>query len=110
MGSIKNFLNKYVIGIVKNIDWVNIKAGTYVRWILAFVACINSILNMLGLNVLDVDENQLYVVISNILTVAIMLVNTYKNNSTSSIAIKYDEQMRAEKTAPSSSATDIASK
>lgn len=92
-----NVVRKFAAKLFTGVDWVNIKPATYVRWILAIIACVNSILNMLGKNVLNVDENQLYVVVSNLLTVAIMMVNTYKNNSTSSVAIQHDMQMRVEK-------------
>lgn len=99
MKKIKEIFETTIKPVLCKVDWLNVEPATYVRWILAFIACLNSFLNMIGQNPLNVDENQLYTVVSNVLTIAIMLVNTYKNNSTSSIAIEHDKQMRAEKMA-----------
>ena len=99
MSAFKEFFKTYIKPISCKVDWINVTPATYVRWILAFVACINSFLNMIGKNPLNVDENQLYNVVSNVLTIAIMMVNTYNNNSTSSIAIEHDKQIKAEKLA-----------
>lgn len=94
MKKIKTFIEKYILTTIKNIDWANISAATYVRYILMIIAALNSILNMFGCNPINVDENQLYDVISNILTVVILFVNTYKNNSITGPAIEGDKVMK----------------
>ena len=94
MKKIKAFIDKYILTTIKSIDWTNISAATYVRYILMIVAALNSILNMLGCNPIHVDENQLYDVISNLLTVLILFVNTYKNNSITGAAIEGDKVMK----------------
>ena len=94
MTKIKNFIKKYIVTVIKNIDWANISASTYVRYILMLLAALNSLLNMLGKNPINVDENQLYELVSNVLTIVILVVNTYKNNSITKQGIEADAVLR----------------
>ena len=97
---IREFLNDTLGKLTDRIDWLNIPAGTYVRYILAILAAVNTLLNVFGVNPINVDENQLYDVVSAILFIAILFVNTYKDNPTSPEAIasnKYLKQLKGEK-------------
>jgi SPP1 family holin len=90
--------NKF-INIFKQIKWLDIPATTYVRWVLAFIVCLNTVLNHLGINPISISENTLYQIISAILSVCVLIVNTYKNNSTSKEALLSDKIMHALKDA-----------
>lgn len=97
---IREFLNNTLGKLTDRIDWLNIPAGTYVRYILAILAAVNALLNVFGINPINVDENELYDVISAILFIVILFVNTYKDNPTSPEAIesnKYFKQLRADR-------------
>ena len=90
---------KKFTGIFKQIKWLDIPAATYVRWILAFIVCLNTVLNHLGLNPISISENTIYQIISAVLSAAVLIVNTYKNNSTSKEALLSDKIMHALKDA-----------
>lgn len=97
---IREFLNNTLGKLTDRIDWLNIPAGTYVRYILAILAAVNALLNVFGMNPINVDESELYDVISAILFIVILFVNTYKDNPTSPEAIesnKYFKQLKADK-------------
>lgn len=95
---IKKGFTKF-INIFKQIKWIDIPAATYVRWILAFVICLNTVLNHLGLNPISISENNVYQIVSAALSAAVLIVNTYKNNSTSKEALLSDKIMHALKDA-----------
>ena len=91
-------LNKVFGKVFKNVDWLNVSPAVYVRYILAIIAAINSLLNVFGVNPINVDQSQLYDVISAILFIAILFINTYKDNPTSAEAIesnKYLQMLKA---------------
>lgn len=96
---IRTFLQNTLGKVFKNVDWLNTPPTVYVRYILAIVAAVNALLNAFGVNPIVVDENQLYEVISAILFIAILFVNTYMDNPTSPEAIesnKFMYQLKAE--------------
>ena len=79
-------MKKFLKSIVKaftEVDWANVPKAVYVRYILAFIAIINSILVGCGLHPLDVAENDVYMIVSVIFSVLVIIVNTYKDNPTS---------------------------
>ncbi len=78
----KKFL-KSIVKAFSEVDWANVPKAVYVRYILAFIAIINSILVGCGLHPLDVAENDVYMVVSVIFSVLVIIVNTYKDNPTS---------------------------
>lgn len=78
----KKFLKSIVKAFTK-VDWANVPKAVYVRYILAFIAIINSILVGCGLHPLDVAENDVYMIVSVIFSVLVIIVNTYKDNPTS---------------------------
>ena len=84
---------KKFINIFTQIKWLDIPATTYVRWILAFVVCINSVITHIGFNPISISENSVYQIVSAILSISVLIVNTYKNNSTSKEALLSDKIM-----------------
>ena len=96
---IRTLLQNTLGKVFKNVDWINTPAVVYVRYILAIIAAVNTLLNAFGINPIVIDENQLYDVISAILFIAILFVNTYMDNPTSPEAIesnKFMYQLKAE--------------
>lgn len=85
INSIFSFLNR--------IDWGNIPVGTIVRYILMLVTALNTLLTRFGLNPISLSEDGLYQAVSDIITIIILLVNTWKNNSVTKNAIKADKYM-----------------
>ena len=78
----KKFL-KSIVKAFSEVDWANVPKAVYVRYILAFIAIVNSILVGCGLHPLDVAENDVYMIVSVIFSVLVIIVNTYKDNPTS---------------------------
>lgn len=100
MDVIKKFLNNTLGKVFKNVAWLEIPASVYVRYLLAFIAAINAILNAFNINPINLDETKLYDVISAILFIVILFVNTYKDNPVSPEAIesnKYFQALKAKK-------------
>lgn len=79
--------------ILRSIDWANITPATYVRYILMVITIINTILTRSGLNPIPVSEDGLYQIVSDVLTVAVMISNTWCNNSVTTNAIAADRYM-----------------
>ena len=80
---VANFFNKLFGSIAPNIDWKNIPTATYVRYILMIIATVNNIAIALGLSPINVSEDTVTFVVSIVLNIVIMVVNTYKDNPTS---------------------------
>ena len=79
-------MKKFFKSIVKafsEVDWANVPKSVYVRYVLAFIAIINSVLVACGLHPLDVAENDVYMVVTVVFSAIIIIVNTYKDNPTS---------------------------
>ena len=83
-----------IIQAIKSIDWANISPATYTRYILMIIAIINMLLNAFKINPIEVSENEVYQVVSNILTCVLFVVNTWKNNSVTNSAISADQYMK----------------
>lgn len=95
----RELLNNTLGRLTDRVDWLNVPVGTYVRYILAIVAAVNTLLNVFGINPVNIDANQLYDVVSAILFIIILFVNTYKDNPTSPEAIesnKFMKQLKAD--------------
>ena len=82
-----------IIQAIKSIDWANISPATYTRYILMIIAIINMLLNAFKINPIEVSENEVYQVVSNILTCVLFVINTWKNNSVTNSAINADQYM-----------------
>ena len=83
-----------IIQAIKSIDWANISPATYTRYILMIIAIINMLLNAFKINPIEVSENEVYQVVSNILTCVLFVINTCKNNSVTNSAINADQYMK----------------
>ena len=83
-----------IIQAIKSIDWANISPATYTRYILMIIAIINMLLNAFKINPIEVSENEVYQVVSNILTCVLFVINTWKNNSVTNFAINADQYMK----------------
>lgn len=95
----RQFLNDTIGKFTNRVDWLNVPVWTYVRYILAIVAAVNTLLNVFGINPININETQLYDVVSAILFIVILFVNTYKDNPTSPEAIesnKFMKQLKSE--------------
>lgn len=99
---IKTFFKDIVLPVFTNIAWTEIPVSTYVRWIIAIILSINTVLTTLGLNPIPYSETDIYEIVSVILNVIILIINTYKNNSTSKEALIADKIMKALKIASTS--------
>lgn len=84
----REFLNNTLGRIIKNVDWLHTTPATYVRYILAILAAVNTLLNVFHCNPINVNESELYDVVSSILFIAILLINTYYDNPISPEAIE----------------------
>ena len=83
-----------IIQAIKSIDWANISPATYTRYILMIIAIINMLLNAFKINPIEVSENEVYQVVSNILTCVLFVINTWKTNSVTNSAINADQYMK----------------
>ena len=81
---------KKLFAIIHRINWTQIPPATYVRYILMIIAVLNVILTRLGWNPIDVSENELYQLVSDVLGVVILVVNTWFNNSVTQEALDAD--------------------
>lgn len=78
----------------KSIKWAEIPVATYVRYVLMILTVVNTVLNWLGINPIQVDEENLYRIISDVITTAVLIVNTWCNNSITEQAIETDKIMK----------------
>ena len=88
---------KKIVEIIIGIDWSHVKVDTYVRYVLMLLTIINTILNRCGKNPIPFSEEQVYTTISDIVTILILIVNTYKDNPTSKESIDCTDLQRAMK-------------
>ena len=102
MKNVVNVIKKPFITVAKffsNIDWKNVKIEVWVRYLLMVLTLINGILTHFGKNPIPYSEDAIYQAVSDIITVIIFIVNTYKDNPTSSTAIESNEIQKAMKAA-----------
>lgn len=85
---------KKIIKVFTDIDWSSISTGTYVRYIVMILTIINTILIRIGKTPISVEEEQVYQTVSDVITIVVLIVNTYKNNSTSWQAIQADAYLQ----------------
>ena len=85
---------KGFLAFLQRIDWSQIPKAVYVRYILMIVAALNTILTRLGVNPINVSEAEVYQMVSDFAMVAILLVNTWKNNSVTKEAIQSDQYLK----------------
>ena len=78
-----------VLAILKSIDWKNISTATYVR----YITIVNAVLTHFGLNPIPVSEDTVYEVVTDVLTILVMITNTWCNNSVTAPAIEADKYL-----------------
>lgn len=79
---VKNFL-KAIGKAFKEVDWENVPKGTWVRYIMSAIAILNAILGSIGIDQLNITENTVYLIVTVVLSVFVIVMNTYKDNPTS---------------------------
>ena len=99
----KSVISK-ICSVFTKIEWLEIPLATYVRWVLAILLSVNTILTLTGHNPIPYSESEVHETVSLILNVVVLFVNTYKNNSTSKEALISDKIMHALKAASTSDA------
>lgn len=71
-----------------------ISKDTIVRTVVLAVALLNNILTMFGINPIPFSENEIYTVVSTVITVVASVWAWWKNNSFTKSAIEADEVMK----------------
>ena len=89
---------KAVVRFFINIDWAHVLVSTYVRYIIMILTIVNTILTKFDLNPISFSETEIYNITSDLITVIILIINTYKDNPTSKESITCTELQRAMKT------------
>lgn len=67
-----------------------IDAGTIARTIILFLALLNQILGIFGIQAIPIEDEQINTIISTVWTVAAAIIAWWKNNSFTQNAIKAD--------------------
>ena len=86
MKKLKEFIN--------TINWNAIEPTVYIRYILMILTIVNTVLTRFGLNPIQASAEEIYQIISDLATVLVLIVNTWKNNSVTENAIKADMYLR----------------
>lgn len=73
---------------------MKISKGTIVRLIAVLFVIVNLILKALGKPIIEIDEGTILAVVDAVITIAIVVVAFWKNNSFSQAAIKADEFLK----------------
>lgn len=107
MKKLKEFFTEKVFPIFLNIDWKNVNPSTYVRYILAVLASVNTCLNVFNINPINVNESVLYDIVSILVNIIILFVNTYKDNPTSAESVVTNKLMKALKSASETKAEKV---
>lgn len=92
-------LGTVVAGVAKailpNVDWSNVSVSTYVRWIIAILTMVNNVLIACGIQPFDIKEDMIYALVSAIMNIVVIILNTYKDNPTSKEAIIANSLMKS---------------
>ena len=70
---------------------MKVSKSTIVRTIMMLLVIVNIILERMGYDIINVDENSILTLVELLIEIAIMIVGFWKNNSYSQNAIKADE-------------------
>lgn len=73
---------------------MKISKGTIVRLVGILFVIINLFLKAIGKPVIDIDEGTILAVVESLITIAVVVVSFWKNNSFSNAAIKADEFLK----------------
>lgn len=72
-----------------------ITKGTIVRTIMFGIVLINMVLKAIGIEVISVDESQVYEFVEMVISALILVLGFWKNNSFSKNARKADEYLKS---------------
>lgn len=72
----------------------NVSAQTIARTVVLFLALLNQILAIAGKGTIDIAENDIYQVVSLVVTIASTLIAWWKNNSFTLPAVEADEVLK----------------
>lgn len=78
---------------MSNTNELNVKTSTIVRTVCLFLALVNQLLSASGRAVLPIEDSQVEVVISTVITIGVAVWNWWKNNSFTKPAIAADAYM-----------------
>lgn len=76
---------------------LHVKADTIARTVVLFLALANQVMLSLGWSPIEVDEDNVYTLISTVATLVTAVWAWWKNNSFTKAAIKADEVLKEEK-------------
>ena len=76
--------------IITSIQWSEISPAVVARYVLGLIAIINIILDKVGVVPITISESTVYSVCSIVFALIMIIINTYKNNSTSVEAMVAD--------------------
>lgn len=79
--------------IITNIEWSQISPAVIARYVLGIISVVNIILDKAGALPISVSESTVYSICSIAFALIMIIVNTYKNNSTSIEAMIADRVM-----------------
>lgn len=77
---------------------LHVKADTIARTVVLFLALANQVMVAVGWSPIELDENNVYTLVSTIATLVTAVWAWWKNNSFTKAAIKADEVLKEEKT------------
>ncbi|WP_321389000.1 phage holin [uncultured Enterococcus sp.] len=72
----------------------NVSAQTIARTVVLFLALLNQLLATFGKGTIDIAENDIYQVVSLVVTISTTLVAWWKNNSFTGAAVEADEILK----------------
>ena len=73
---------------------MKISKGTIVRTIMMLLVIVNIVLQKMGYDIIDVDENTILTLVELLIEIAVLIVGFWKNNSYTEKAIKADEFLK----------------
>lgn len=79
--------------IISRIEWSQVSPAVIARYVLGIISIINIILDKVGVLPIQVSDSTVYSICSIVFATIMIVVNTYKNNSTSTEAIIADRVM-----------------
>jgi SPP1 family holin len=76
---------------------LHVKADTIARTVVLFIALANQVMVALGWSPIEVDENNVYTLVSTVATLIAAVWAWWNNNSFTKAAIRADEVLKEEK-------------
>lgn len=73
---------------------MKISKGTIVRTIMLIIVVVNMILQHLGIDIINVSENEILSLVEIVIELAVIITTFWKNNSFTETAIRADEFLK----------------